>query len=403
MESFNPRAFCGYVTQIIACILVIWPNVLWAASYKTSWDKSEWTVEKTNLSCALTHVISGFGEAILSRQAGGSDQLVIKGRAKSFEPSQYSLVTRSPSWRFDVAEKVIGDVNVKDSVRLSGSLISDVITQLTQNLYVDINRVQLDESAVSPRYFSVSLTPRNFKEGYANYQDCLSKMIPYSFSQVAKMTYNYKPESLSLNSNVQQQLTKMLRYSAVDDRVLGIIVDAHSHKLESYDESLQLAQVQADLVVNYLVKNGFNATQILSRVHGDKFPIASNAERNGPAKNRRVTVRLENENLRANREAKIESRRLADELTKINEEKNKLAEATALETKEREMEAYAVTARAAMSTTNTNNNLNNDAKKLAGNEIKKTRVGITLEEFQRLVEEQDLSQPVQPNLTVTPL
>jgi outer membrane protein OmpA-like peptidoglycan-associated protein len=46
-------------------------------------------------------------------------------------------------------------------------------------------------------------------------------------------------------------------------------------------------------VTDYLVSQGINAAMILTRYHGERYPIATNDTAAGRAKNRRVTVQFD--------------------------------------------------------------------------------------------------------------
>src|SRR5690606_12604895 len=70
------------------------------------------------------------------------------------------------------------------------------------------------------------------------------------------------------------------------------------------EESEALSKRQAELVAAYLGEKGIASEQIKARWHGDKFPIASNQTKPGQAKNRRITLRLENSESRAALEKK---------------------------------------------------------------------------------------------------
>ena len=74
-------------------------NISFAASYVTSWDRAQWTLMPSELACKLTHSIDGFGEARLSREAGGVDQLVIVSRNGLLNRADYQEFVRTPTGR----------------------------------------------------------------------------------------------------------------------------------------------------------------------------------------------------------------------------------------------------------------------------------------------------------------
>ena len=62
-----------------------------------------------------------------------------------------------------------------------------------------------------------------------------------------------------------------------------------------------------------LIDKGIDSNKITTRWHGDQFPIANNKDKAGQAKNRRVTVRLENESTRKEMEKKVAAMKLAEQ------------------------------------------------------------------------------------------
>lgn len=389
---------------LLACLQA--PAV--AAYYGTSWDESRWAVSRAPLKCELRHAITGFGEARIERHAGGGDQLIITSSKSLLQPASFRIDARPPMWRHEQNATYLGQVDGGKDIRLQGARLRDVIAQLHQRKHVDFVREgaatdtpSANAGASSGRRFAVSLTPQNFSPAYADYVQCVSKMIPYSFAQIASHTYRYGADASDLPSATQRQLDKMLRYSEADKRVVGFIVDAHSHAEDDAAVSVAQAQFQADLIADYLQNAGFSDARILRRVHGDKFPIASNATEAGQARNRRVTVRLEDENLRRARQAKIAARERQELLDK---ERTLAAEAKAqaLDVErvaaeaaaESARESYLDTARAAM---------HGSAGAAAGGQdiiIRKSKPGISIEEIERLVEGQSLSEPRQPRIEI---
>jgi len=362
-----------------------------AGSYVTSWDKAQWSVNGGQLSCALTHPIEGFGEARLSRSAGGGDQLVLTGRNGLLERGEYQIASRPPAWIQDGYGKPISRGHAKQGITLAGDDLRTLIAQLDRNLFVDFSRVEVDPNLISPRYFSVSLTPRNFKKAYGDYLACINKMVPFSFAQISKLTYQYSKEAIDLSQTVRQHLDKILRYSAADGRVLGVIIDAHSHKDSTDDISQFYAQNQADLVADYLQSNGYGEDKIISRVHGDKFPIASNLTEAGQAKNRRVTIRLEDQRLRDQRTQRIQARQKAQELEEQRLAQQQAQEVELAKQREEAQASYIKTAKEAMKPAQ-------PVEKVQV--IRKSKPGITLDELRSLVEDQDLSNPTQPRIEI---
>jgi outer membrane protein OmpA-like peptidoglycan-associated protein len=58
-------------------------------------------------------------------------------------------------------------------------------------------------------------------------------------------------------------------------------------------DNRRLSERRAYRVTDYLVNAGIDAAMILTRYHGERYPIASNDTAAGRAKNRRVTLQFD--------------------------------------------------------------------------------------------------------------
>jgi sodium-type flagellar protein MotY len=181
--------------------------------------------------------------------------------------------------------------------------------------------------------FRVIVEPSHFVNAYKKYVQCIAQLIPYSFNELARSVFYYPTadaatKSLTeLSAATKTKLDKIVRYLKADPKVLGLIIDAHSDKGASLEAGQEQSKVQAELVGHYLQKAGIAPEKITLRWHGERFPIASNATLDGRAKNRRVTLRLENAATRREHEKKMADAKAAKE--KIDKESARLAAAQA--------------------------------------------------------------------------
>ncbi|GAB6264021.1 OmpA family protein [Photobacterium sp. CCB-ST2H9] len=96
-------------------------------------------------------------------------------------------------------------------------------------------------------------------------------------------------------SNLSQQAMDALQSVAMvvneyDKTQLNVYGFTDSSGSDSYN--LRLSQVRASEVSNYLVRNGVAAQRVLAKGMGEAHPIASNANQQGRAQNRRVEIVL---------------------------------------------------------------------------------------------------------------
>ena len=276
-----------------------------ARSFGASWGESDWSVNAGPFDCSLVHKVPGFGQVALNRKAGGDESLQLQQQGKEGFPSGAIRVQAvPPSWRSDLPTVNLGLFNqgaARIPLQLSSGQLPALLKQLEQGHQLVLSGLQAADGEI----FRVLISPRNFTSAYQRYRSCLSQLIPDSFEQMARITLYYQRNATELSANSKIQLDRMARYSQADKQVLGVIVDAHSDSRASEEESRDESRTQASLITEYLVGKGLSLDMITSRWHGDKYPAASNGDEQGRAKNRRVTLRLENAETRVAREKRI--------------------------------------------------------------------------------------------------
>ncbi|HSC66835.1 MAG TPA: OmpA family protein [Cellvibrio sp.] len=334
---------------------------LFAQTYTANFSDARWTTTAGPFACSLAHNIPGFGSARFVRNAGSGEFFELKGNKQVFPSGAVKIESVPPLWRDDVSPAALGQVQVgAQQVRLTAAQATAVGTSLGQGTNVAFSSAQVGASGNSLR---VVLEARNFAPAYSKYQRCIAQLIPYTFDQLSRTLINYSNGAEELSPGAKAQLDKIVRYTKADPRVLGIIVDAHSEKLATVEEGEIAAQRQAELVTNYLIEKGLGLDKITTRWHGDKFPIANNQNKSGQAKNRRVTIRLENEATRKEMEKKIAA---------IKEAEQKAAEAQ-----------FAATKAAETSSQQQSSGV-------------KPELPIDLQQLEQMVEQQDLGSGKQP-------
>jgi outer membrane protein OmpA-like peptidoglycan-associated protein len=282
----------------------------------------------------LSHTIPGFGTAQFVRKTGGSEFLELKSNGSAVFNGAIKIEAVTPVWRIDGIATPLGQVQVVpgQAVHVPAAQISTISAALEQGTNVVFGSTQVNANGNSLR---VALEANNFKPAFGRYRKCVDALIPYTFDQVARTLINYAPDANVLSPSAKAQLDKIVRYSKADPGVIGILVDGHSDKLSTPEAGDAVSQYQAEVVTAYLIEKGLSTAIITTRWHGDKFPIANNQNKAGQAKNRRVTVRMENEATRKQMEKKIAAIIAAEE---------KAAEQKAAEEKVAQEKASAVPA-----------------------------------------------------------
>ena len=77
-----------------------------------------------------------------------------------------------------------------------------------------------------------------------------------------------------------------------DDSIRQICVDGHTDDAGMPRDNIALSKRRAAGVTRYLIANGCPADKLVTRYHGEKYPVTSNSNPKTKARNRRTTIRL---------------------------------------------------------------------------------------------------------------
>lgn len=291
----------------------------YAQTYSAGFGQSHWAVASNPFACSLTHQIPGYGHAQLSHKAGADEVFELHQGKVLLPPGRVVIEAVPPEWRNDLSPVDLGEVQATAGtipVRLVAPELLKVKAQLEKGMRILLSSDTVSDLGTSMR---IALEPQQFPAAYKQYQVCITQLIPYRFQQVARTVIHYPVAAEVLSAAARSQLDKVVRYGKADPKVLGIVIDAHSEKLMDPTNAEAISKLQAELVRDYLVKQGFASHKVMARWHGGKLPIASNDTASGKAKNRRITVRLETETTRRATEKKAAARKAAEEKITANQ------------------------------------------------------------------------------------
>lgn len=305
---------------------------------------ADWKTQSGSFSCTLTHHIQGFGNAVFSRKTGSGEIFYLTPQGSVVFPrGSASIDTLPPAWRGDATPVHLGDVTAVTGdkpVKLAPTEFAPMLSQLSGETKVMFTSATLADTAQNPSSTGVGamrvvLDPKNFSAAYKSYQQCMEVLIPYTFAQVSYLSLNYSEKAEGLNTANKTELNKVARYVKADPAVLGVLIDAHSDNQGSPEENEAISKQESEWVTAYLVLQGVDADKIKARWHGDKFPLADNKTESGRSQNRRVTVRLENEETRLAAQERAAVRMAAEERAALKaaaeKKKEELAAAEAAE------------------------------------------------------------------------
>jgi len=256
----------------------------------------------------MSHKINGFGVLTISqrsRQAETAVLVINKSLAKKnihLPVSQFKITTAPPAWKPQQTAETLGELTsqkIDADLVFPKSLLNKIFQSLTKSTPVMI-------SSLDNKPIRIQFQPYSFKESYKQYQSCTAQLIGFTFDQITRNTLYYQVDEKELSSANKAILNKIVRYMQADpNRILGVIVDGHSDVQSDPAVAESLAKNHADWVAEYLKAKGVAEDKLNVRSHGDKYPVANNFLLKDRAKNRRITVRLEDESIRKKNADKV--------------------------------------------------------------------------------------------------
>lgn len=267
-----------------------------ALSFYADIENSNWYVQKSVLECRLWQTIPNFGDGIFSKRAGYALQFRLEGNKTLLAPGEAVLTAEAPYWKPTGSSEQIGEAWVVD----------DVIPLTVNAPYADVMLAKLAEGAMptvmTEHDFAsgypevrVGVLPVNFEDAYADYSQCVRQLLPVNYRQIERSTIFYASGRTKLVPEVWAQLDLIIRYVKADKRIIRVVIDGHTDATGDKKNNVTVSKRRADLVASYFRKAGISSKKIITRWHGDRYPVLRNDTDEGRSRNRRVTIRLDRE------------------------------------------------------------------------------------------------------------
>jgi len=268
-----------------------------AVVYSNGINRSAWKTSASPTQCDIWQDIPHYGRAVFRTRAGEKSVFFLESTSSKFNAGAANIKARPPVWyNREASDKHnLGVVPIKRGKRplwLASSWAELLVDKLktgkdivvAQNRWFDTTN-QLSE---------VEVTPIGFTEQYKKYLMCLPGLIEANFDQLRRTALLFKVGDIDkLSPSVQKTLDQILELAKHEKTIRTLYIDGHTDGLGPRVDNLALSKKRAEMVAQYLTKRGIPQDWLKVRWHGERYPVASNATKQGQAKNRRVTIRLE--------------------------------------------------------------------------------------------------------------
>lgn len=297
--SISNRRCLRAAACLLCLLLALAGSAARAITYSNFIENGGWSSESSLFACKLIHTIPYLGKAEFEKPAGEPMVFNLKANNPSLKTGQAQLVAAPPVWKSTSTRRSIGFVPVQErklQVQVQGFKPERMLAELFDGQELVISR--------KPRYGAdettrVAITPIGFRAAYRDYTACLAALLPVNFEQIQRTSIYFGSDQFELTPSEQNKLDNIVTYLKADPIAQEFFIDGHTDAVGSQPDNLELAKRRAETVSRYLIKNGMPKDAFWVRWHGERYPVASNKDRLGRAKNRRVTIRLETEKTQA--------------------------------------------------------------------------------------------------------
>lgn len=308
MELFGNRLtmqrFC-FVNQHRQAFSLLWLGLLIAATpvytayangfnYTQGIEVSSWRFDGSVFECSIVHSMPFYGDAVFTMRAGETATFALQAKASRLKTGKALLRMEPPKWRHNLQRIDLGYVGVKqglEPIHLGARYAERILTELNTGYEMQLTRMPWYGAEDSSH---IQVSPIGFKEVYQRYLGCLSDLLPVNFDQIRRTAIYFGMGVFEpLPKGQKTKLDHIVRYCKADPSVTEFYIDGHTDSVDTRANNFTLAENRAKEVTAYLVSQGLPEDQIVVRWHGERYPAASNHTKQGRAKNRRVTIRLE--------------------------------------------------------------------------------------------------------------
>lgn len=262
-----------------------------AVTFRAHVDAVEWIIEGSPFSCQLIHPIPAFGNAIFEQEAGENVEFILLPAQSQQLSGRVRLIAEAAPWAPGMAPRRITEVQAQQGrIKVQGEHAASMLAALHQGMMPTISG---DRWYGTSQSVTVNILAVNFQKAYADFMECLVQLLPVNYRQIARTAVLFPTAEHQLSDATRARLDLIAQYVLTDDSVQQIFVDGHTDNDGRRLLLRDLSMRRAEEVARYLVSQGVDEDVIVTRFHGDRYPVVENDTPANRQRNRRVTIRLE--------------------------------------------------------------------------------------------------------------
>lgn len=264
-----------------------------ALTFQTRMENVAWAVEGDKFECRLSQRVDGYGEAMFVRRAGERPVFELITPSSLMRPGPAQLYNDAPPWKPGTRAQLLGQGTINTgpkALRLPYQQAGQMLAGLAQGLQPTIQRSSISDMG---QQVTVVVSSVGYQRAWEDFQACADGLLPMNIDQVSNTPIGFPSGGSGLDANARRVLDVALEYINADPQISRIQLDGHSDSVGDRLSNRELSRQRMLAVSAYLTERGVDEELIISRFHGDRYPLVSNATAAGREKNRRVSLRLE--------------------------------------------------------------------------------------------------------------
>lgn len=290
---FNERAKTKIIQKSIVGSLMLMTSVFADGTHVdvvNPLGEEQWELDGNRLYCSLSYNIPNYGVGYFKQYATKEPQFLLHTYFQVRKDVPALILANVPKWKPRGRQYMVAKAAIKPgeySVQLNKAPTLKLLTFLSQGYQANIN-YRTEQGFTT----TVNISPVHFQQGYAQYQKCLSKLLPFDYDDVKEITFNFGTDSNTVSDEDKAKLRMIAEYVAADSNVAEVSVTGYADDNGRKGYNNAVSEFRAKSIDKYLLTLGVPKKQLSVFWYGAQKPIARNDTEEGRAKNRRVVVKV---------------------------------------------------------------------------------------------------------------
>jgi len=262
--------------------------------YSATLEQSSWQLSKnTPLECQLQHDIPHFGQAVFRSVANKSLNLDFELQMLRL-PDTYGLaqvLSVPPQWRPGETAKTLASMQLLKQYngelpkKTAWTILTELEHGFSPTFYFDDWYSPFDKVVAS-------INPVQFPVQYQQFNQCIAKLLPYAFDDIAFTVLSYESGGDELTRESSRRLAQIAEYLKYDQDIDFIEIQGYTDSYGGRWMNEQLSVKRAEKVKQFFVAAGLAENRVQVEGFGERRHVAPNDTALERKKNRRVVLQL---------------------------------------------------------------------------------------------------------------